>query len=70
MDGTVAAGKNLLIYGDVSNYVVKQRVGTTVELVPHLFGTNRRPTGQRGMIMWARYGADSINDSAFKMLAA
>jgi HK97 family phage major capsid protein len=70
MDSTIAAGKNLLIYGDWSNYVVTQRVGATVELIPHLFGANRRPTGQRGLYMWARYGADSINDSAFRMLQA
>jgi HK97 family phage major capsid protein len=70
MDGTIGAGKDLLIYGDFSNYVVTQRVGSTVELIPHLFGANRRPTGQRGLYMWARYGADSINDSAFRMLQA
>jgi HK97 family phage major capsid protein len=69
MDGTIAAGKNLLIYGDFSNFVVTQRVGATVELIPHLFSPNNlRPTGQRGLWMWARYGADSINDSAFRML--
>jgi len=70
MDNTIAAGKNLMIYGDFSNYVVTQRVGTTVELVPHIFGPNGRPRGQRGMVMWQRVGADSINDSAFRMLAA
>jgi HK97 family phage major capsid protein len=70
MDGTIAAGKNLAIYGDFSNYVVTQRVGSSVELIPHLFGANRRPTGQRGLYMWARYGADSINDSAFRLLVA
>lgn len=70
MDGTIGAGKDLLIYGDFNNYVVTQRVGSTVELIPHLFGANRRPTGQRGLYMWARYGADSINDSAFRMLQA
>lgn len=70
MDAAIAAGNNLLIYGDFTNYVVTQRVGTSVELIPHLFGDNRRPTGQRGLWMWARYGADSINDSAFRMLKA
>jgi HK97 family phage major capsid protein len=71
MDGTIAAGKNLLIYGDFSNFVVTQRVGATVELIPHLFSPNNlRPTGQRGLWMWARYGADSINDSAFRLLVA
>lgn len=70
MDAAIAADSNLLIYGDFSNYVVTQRVGSSVELIPHLFGDNRRPTGQRGLWMWARYGADSINDAAFRMLKA
>lgn len=71
MDNTVAAGKHLAIYGDFgSGYLISQRVGSSVELVPHLFGDNRRPTGQRGMLLWARWGADSINDAAFRMLQA
>ncbi|WP_322859252.1 phage major capsid protein [Mycobacterium europaeum] len=68
MDNTVATGKNVLVYGDWQNYLISQRVGSSVELVPHLFGSNRRPTGQRGMLLWARWGADSINDSGFRML--
>lgn len=70
MDGTVDASQNnyVLAYGDWSNYVVTQRVGSSVELIPHLVGSNRRPTGQRGVWLWARYGADSINDNAFRLL--
>lgn len=67
MDNSIAAGKNLLIYGDWSNFVITQRVGSSVELIPHLFGVNR---GQRGLWMWARYGSDSINDASFRMLQA
>ncbi len=70
MDNTVAAGKNLLVYGDFSQYVITQRVGSSLELIPHLFGSNRRPTGQRGAWLWARYGADSVNDNAFRLLTA
>ena len=63
---------DLLIYGDfASNFVVTQRVGTSVELIPHLFSPNNlRPTGQRGLYAWARWGSDSINDAAFRMLVA
>jgi HK97 family phage major capsid protein len=70
MDSAIAAGKNLIVYGDFNNYVITQRVGSSVELIPHLFGANRRPTGQRGVWLWACYGADSINDAAFRMLVA
>jgi HK97 family phage major capsid protein len=73
MDGTLGGGAGndpVLLYGDFSNFVVSQRIGSSVELIPHLFGSNLRPTGQRGMYAYARYGADSINDSAFRMLVA
>lgn len=60
---------NLLIVGDWKQYLVAQRAGMSVELVPHLFDvTNNRPTGQRGWFAWARVGADSINDLGFRLL--
>lgn len=73
MDGTfdpaaTAAHNYLLIYGDFSNYVIADRVGTRVEFIPTLFGANQRPTGQRGWHAWYRVGADSVNDGAFRML--
>ncbi len=72
MDGVIdAAATNLImIFGDFSNYVIADRIGTTVEFVPHLFGANRRPTNQRGWLAYTRHGADSINDAAFRMLNA
>ena len=72
MDGTVTTGSAtanyVAIFGDLSNYVIADRIGLTVELVPHLFGSNRRPTGQRGWIAWYRVGADSVNDGGMRML--
>ncbi len=71
MDGTITAlADNLiLIFGDFSNYVIADRVGMTVETIPHLFATqNNRPTGQRGFYAFYRLGADSVNDGAFSML--
>jgi HK97 family phage major capsid protein len=56
------------IYGDFSNYVIADRIGMTVEFIPHLVGANRRPTGQRGWYAYYRVGADSVNDGAFRML--
>ncbi|MEE2056608.1 phage major capsid protein [Rhodococcus artemisiae] len=57
-----------IIYGDFQNFVIVDRVGTTIELVPHLFGSNGRPKLQRGVILWGRTGSDSVNDNAFRML--
>ncbi|MDQ0842406.1 phage major capsid protein [Streptomyces sp. V1I6] len=66
---TAAAGDNYVaVYGDFSNYVIADRVGMTVEFIPHLVGANRRPTGQRGWYAYYRVGADSVNDGAFRML--
>jgi HK97 family phage major capsid protein len=74
MDGTLGGGAgndSVLIYGDFSNFVISQRIGSNVELIPHLFSpANNRPTGQRGLYMYARYGSDSVNDAAFKLLQA
>ena len=65
--GTAAA--NMLVVGDFSGYVVAQRAGMNIEPVAHLFDvTNNRPTGQRGLFAWARIGADSIDDTRFRLL--
>lgn len=70
MDGTYGSGENyVLVFGDFSNYVIFDRIGMSVELIPHVFGTtNNYPTGQRGLYAHWRVGADSRNDSAFSVL--
>lgn len=65
---TALASNYLAIFGDFDNYVIADRIGTTIEYIPHLFGSNRRPTGQRGWYAYFRAGADSVNDSAFRMI--
>lgn len=63
------ADNYIVLLGDWSNYVIVDRVGMTVELVPHLFATgNNRPSGQRGFWAWWRTGADSVNDDGFRVL--
>ncbi len=46
------------------------RVGTQVEFIQNLLGANRRPTGQRGLQMWARIGGDVVNSNAIRLLEA
>jgi HK97 family phage major capsid protein len=65
--GTTGAA-NILVVGDFSNFLVAQRAGMSLELVPHLFGANGRPTGQRGWFAYARHGFDSVNDLGFRIL--
>jgi HK97 family phage major capsid protein len=73
MDGVVtttgAVSNFILIFGDLENYVIADRIGMTVEFIPHLFHTTtNRPSGQRGWYAHTRMGADSVNDDAFRML--
>jgi hypothetical protein len=42
--------------GGAADYL--DRVGTSIEVVQNVFGTNHRPTGQRGFDMHFRVGAD------------
>lgn len=77
MDGTIAAGSDpVMVFGDFNNYVVADRIGMTMEFIPHLFQQTTagsgfgRPTGQRGWLAYVRHGADSINDAAFRILKA
>ncbi|WP_406168891.1 phage major capsid protein [Streptomyces sp. NBC_00996] len=62
MDGTIEAsgsGANLiLLFGDYRRgFIIVDRIGMAVELVPHLFGANGRPKNQRGI--WAHWSNNS-----------
>ena len=39
-----------------------------VDVVPHLFGANRRPTGQRGLYAMWRNNSKVLVDNAFRVL--
>jgi HK97 family phage major capsid protein len=67
---TTTALDNILVFGDFRNYVIAQKPGSmAVEYIPHIFGnTNSRPIGARGWYAYWRTGADSVNDSAFRLL--
>lgn len=72
MDGTWSAAATAdnfaLVAGDFRNFVIVDRIGTTLELIPNLVGANRRPTGQRGALLWFRTGSDCVNVNAFAVL--
>lgn len=70
MDGAIATGDDyVLIFGDFDNYVIADRIGTTVQFIPHLFHTTtNRPSGQSGWYAFYRVGADSVNDGGFRIL--
>jgi HK97 family phage major capsid protein len=63
------AAQNVLAVGDFRQFYIVDRVGLTVELIPHLLGaTNGRPTGQRGWFAYKRVGSDSVVDTDFRLL--
>ena len=68
MPDTPATGNKFLIFGDFSRYKIVDRVGMTTEYIPHLFGANRRPTGQRGLYCYWRNSAKVIDANAFRAL--
>lgn len=73
MDGSINAAATannfVLIYGDVrAGFFIVDRIGTSIELVPHLFGANGRPTGQRGAFLWFRTGSEVVVPQALRLL--
>ncbi len=70
IDAAASEQNFILFVGDFSRYVIVDRVGMQIELVPHLFATaNNLPSGQRGLLGWLRTGAESIDDNAFRVLS-
>lgn len=67
-DATLAVGDRYLVLGDFRQFLIVDRVGMSVELVPHLFGANRRPTGQRGLLAVWRNNSKVLADNAFRVL--
>lgn len=72
MDGSLNASVTdnnyMLLYGDFQSFVIVDRIGTQLELIPNLMGANRRPTGQRGAVLWVRTGSDVVVPNAFRLL--
>lgn len=56
--GTTTTGQKIMLMGDFSQFVIADRIGAQIEVVPHLFGGSQRPTGQRGLYFYWRTGSD------------
>ncbi len=70
---STTAAENILIVGDFrAGFVIAQRAGMEVELVPHLFDTaGSTPglmTGQRAWYAWARVGSNVVAANALRLL--
>ena len=65
----VTTGTKLGFYGDFNAaFTIADRVGMTAEIVAHLFGASRRPTGERGLFAHWRTGSKVVNPSALRYL--
>lgn len=72
VDGTIAAGTThdyVLLGGSFAQgYMITDRIGTSIEFIPNLFGASGRPTGQRGFYLHFRTGGKVIVPQAFALL--
>lgn len=57
------------LLGDFKKFLIVDRIGMSVELIPHLFGTsNNFPTGQRGLYAVWRNSSKVLDPNAFRLL--
>jgi HK97 family phage major capsid protein len=68
ISGTITNAVKMAVFGDFSRYMIVDRVGLTVDFIPHLFGASQRPTGQRGLYCYWRNGAKVLDANAFRAL--
>lgn len=68
MANTLTTGNKIMILGDFSQFLIVDRIGMTVELIPHLLGSNRRPTGQRGVYAVWMNNSKVLVSGAFEVL--
>lgn len=69
MSTGIGTGSLIMLQGDFSRFLIVDRVGMGIELIPHLFGaTNRYPTGQRGVLALWFNSSKILADNAFRLL--
>jgi len=69
MATTITSNSLVMLQGDFSRFLIVDRVGMGIELIPHLFGSaNRYPTGQRGVLALWFNSSKILTDNAFRLL--
>jgi HK97 family phage major capsid protein len=68
MPTSLVTGATAITYGDFTQLLICDRIGMQVELVPMLFGSNQRPTGQRGLYAYWRTTSKVLDWQAFRSL--
>jgi HK97 family phage major capsid protein len=67
---TTSTGSKIMMAGDFrTGFLIGDRLGGSVELIPHLFGSaNRFPTGRRGVVAIWRTGSGVVAANALSYL--
>lgn len=68
MVAALTTGNKTLLFGDFQNFLIVDRIGMSVELIPQVFGASGRPTGQRGIYAIWMNNAKVLVDAGFKVL--
>jgi HK97 family phage major capsid protein len=68
MDATVTNGNDILIFGAFQNFLIVDRVGMSVELVPHMVDGSGNLLGQRAIFAYWRNGSKILTSNAFRKL--
>lgn len=68
MTNSTASGSKFMIYGDFSQFLIYDRIGTQVEFVQNVMNSSGLPTGQRGLVAHKRVGSDVTDLNAFRFL--
>lgn len=68
MSTSIGTGSLVMLQGDFQQFLIVDRVGMGIELVPHVLGSNRRPTGERGVYALWFNNSKILVDNAFRLL--
>ncbi len=68
MASATTSGTVLIVLGDFSQYVIYDRIGTSVEFVQNVVDGDGLPTGSRGLLAHKRNGANVTDLGAFRFL--
>jgi HK97 family phage major capsid protein len=67
MATAATTGTKWALYGDFrAGFTIADRIGMSIELIPHLFGASQRPTGQRGLFAYWRTGSKVVVPEALR----
>jgi len=69
MASALTTGQKIMCMGDFQQFLIVDRVGMAIDLIPHLFGgTGNFPTGQRGVYAMWRNSSQILNADSFRVL--